>query len=468
MEPVSSLEILYKDSTALFWAIAFTASRHHPRHSSLYHGLREPFQILLLNLFSTPVQSLKDLQALLIVCQWPFEVERHSEDPSWQHIGAVVNAALHMGLDKPKNEVLFGSRRANRSINLYDPKYRRRTWMKVFETSTQLSTWQGLQPHISSASSLQRLAEFCEEETAGEVIAMTEIQRHVARNTISLEDLSIHGPQVSLVRYFTQEMGAIRKRYTNVWTASTEINLQGAMVYVLTHCLLLADNDQDAETQDPDAQQFVTLIMQQGHDAAIRLIKVVEELGLATATNPAYTRAEDGGAPLLAHPKQHFRLAFQACLFLLKYLDHSLTASTSDQDAARTAVLKVHQIFKQFHSREEFQRAARTLEVLARAVVPGGRRIKTIVRTRMGASLNYNAVWTAAELRGRQHDPGFTVAASAALEPIERYPLVSASAPENVFPWGAWDDAAYDENAFGLEPQLFSGFPTHMELFQNH
>lgn len=137
MEPVRSFQKLYEDSSALFWAIAFTASRHHPQHSDLYAKLREPFQLLISSLLSSPVQALTDLQALLIVCQWPLGVRSHSEDPSWMLTGFVVNAALHMGLDKSGDEVLFGYRRAKHSLSFYDSKYRRRTWMKAFQISTQ-------------------------------------------------------------------------------------------------------------------------------------------------------------------------------------------------------------------------------------------------------------------------------------------------------------------------------------------
>jgi hypothetical protein len=294
---------------------------------------------------------------------------------------------------------------------------------------------------------------------------MTEIQRQVARNTTSLDELAIDGPQASLVYHFTQEMDTIRIKFTNVWSAATEINLQGAMLYLYSHCLLLADNQEHGLRKNSDTDHFVATIMQRGHGAALKLIQVIKGLGYASAIDPACTKTEDGGAPLLAHPKQHFRLAFQACLFLLKYLDCNLTASIGDQDAARNAVLAVYQIFKQFLSREEFLRAARTIEVLARSVVPGERRIKTMVKTRMGASLNYNAIWTAAKLRGREHDPEFTVAASTSGESVEVYPLMNSMDSESVFPWGIWDDAVYDELMLGLDDQSLPGFPAPMNLF---
>lgn len=231
---------------------------------------------------------------------------------------------------------------------------------------------------------------------------MTDIQRQFARNITSIDDLSVQGPQLLLVSHFTQEMQALRKKYAKSWSDSSELNLQGATIYLLAHCLVLAENQGRTVWRNSDTNHFIAVIMQQGHDAALRLISIFQRLGLASAVDPACAGTKDGGAPLLAHQKYHFRLAFQACLFLLKYLDHNITASQSDQDAARNAVMAVYQIFKQHHSREEFQRAARTLEVLSRAMVLGGRRIKSTVKSGMGASLNYNAIWTAASLRGSE------------------------------------------------------------------
>lgn len=137
LEPVRSLQKLCTDSAALFWAIVFTAVRYHPRHSHLYTSLYEPFRSLILNLLSSSAQNLKDLQALLVICEWPLEVGSHSDDPSLMHSGFLVNAALHMGLDKYTDEVLFGHRRDKQSLALYDPKYRWRTWLKVFQISTK-------------------------------------------------------------------------------------------------------------------------------------------------------------------------------------------------------------------------------------------------------------------------------------------------------------------------------------------
>jgi hypothetical protein len=110
LEPVISLQKLYEQSPVLFWALALTASRHHPHHSQLYEQMREPYHNLFSGMISRPIHALKDLHALLTLCHWPFEVEAQVDDPSWSYTGMAVNAALNMGLDKFEDEILFGHR----------------------------------------------------------------------------------------------------------------------------------------------------------------------------------------------------------------------------------------------------------------------------------------------------------------------------------------------------------------------
>lgn len=346
--------------------------------------------------------------------------------------------------------------------------------------------WHGLQPHISSASSLQRLSEFYEGENLGELVAMTEIQRQVARNIISLDDLSVRGSQLSLVQLLDQELDAIRKRFANCWSSAAEINLQGAKLLFYAHFLLFAEDQESEMGKEADVHHFICTVLQRGHSAALELIKVIQDLGLASTSDPPCVRTEDGGSPLLAHPKQHFRLAFFACVFLLKYVDYGPTTSSTDQDAARNGVATVFQVFKQFVSREEILRATRTIEVLGRSIVPGERRVKTMIKTRMGASLSYNAIWTAAKLRGREQDPEYTVTPSTSgaqvdagpgtdtLEDLgsmamEQVPTTSSiplvPAFEQAFPWGIWDDAAFDELGFQLDEHTFPGLTGSMNNF---
>lgn len=45
------------------------------------------------------IRSIWTIQALLLLCLWPFPVASQLDDPSWEYCGMAVAAALKMGLD---------------------------------------------------------------------------------------------------------------------------------------------------------------------------------------------------------------------------------------------------------------------------------------------------------------------------------------------------------------------------------
>lgn len=136
LEPVTSFGDFYAASSMLFWAIIFVSARHHPMHSELHPKIHEPYRISFGKFLTRPVHSLKDLHALLILIQWPFEVETQQEDPAWIYAGMAVNTALYMGLNRLEDENSFGilTRHFQQMANL---RCRKMTWMKCFQLSTQ-------------------------------------------------------------------------------------------------------------------------------------------------------------------------------------------------------------------------------------------------------------------------------------------------------------------------------------------
>ena len=335
----------------------------------------------------------------------------------------------------------------------------------------RLTTWHGLRPPASTTTFIQNIAGFYDVDVLDDMIVATEIQRQVARMTATLDELLVSGSQTSLLQFFAKKMQSIRQRYKDRWNGAAEIEFQGATLLVYAHFLLQAESREPEMHNDLETETCVAEILQLGHGCALSLAKVVEELGSATAFDPCCANVDDGGSPLLAHPKHHFRLAFFACVFLCKYLDTNRNASITDQDAARNAVSAIYGVFDQYPSRKEISRAARRLEVLGRSVVPGQRRIQTIIKTRMGASLNYNAIWTIAKIRGREFDSEFDpepgVSASFAVEPTALHPPDSRLPPpyDTNFPWGVWDDATYDQLGFAFNEQSLS--PNFLGLMGN-
>ncbi|KAF2492110.1 hypothetical protein BU16DRAFT_564574 [Lophium mytilinum] len=491
-EPVTSLEELYTSAPALFWGIVLSASLHHPEHWKVHDQLRDAYQSLLEKISSRPIQIFAELQALILICYWPLEIVSQSEDPSWGHSGLVINTALHMGLDKFQDEVLFGHRKAKFTLRFVRPRNRMMTWMKCFQISCQLSAWLGLPPPISSASSLHKLTLLYDDSTIPlEMIAMTEIQRQYARIATIFEETN-NEPSLTLVQMFIHDLDDVKRRFSSAWTIPCEINLLGVKLYLLAIPLVSIDQQRLSSLQGSDAAAFLHTILQGGHSAALRLTSLMAEIGgpQSLPQEPRCAPYEQGGCPILAHPKAHFRLAYYACVVLLKYLDCNHSASPGDKEAARNAVSSTYQLFNNLRTSPQHVRAAASLEVLARTIVPNKERMATNVKSRMGASLMYNAIWTAANIRGFHLDPKYSVDASPVAQHNSLTPISSTnvadlsrtassdarpsgpSVPEpmlpamnDTFPWGVWDNGLFDALGFSWEDQPYAEIAGNMDFF---
>ena len=103
---------------------------------------------------------------------------------------------------------------------------------------------------------------------------MDKIQRQVAQNTTSLDDLAIHGPRVSLVYHFPREMDAIRTRFANFWSLATRINTQEAMLCLFAHCLLLIDDQGHGVRKNSYTDHCVATNIERGYGAALKSINL--------------------------------------------------------------------------------------------------------------------------------------------------------------------------------------------------
>jgi len=70
--------------------------------------------------------------------------------------------------------------------------------------------WHGLRPPISSPGELHQFSGFYERETNRELVAATEIQRQMVRNTTTLNEFGFRGPQATILQSMIQELDAIK------------------------------------------------------------------------------------------------------------------------------------------------------------------------------------------------------------------------------------------------------------------
>ncbi len=133
-----------------------------------------------------------------------------------------------------------------------------------------------------------------------------------------------------------------------------------------------------------------------------------------------------------------------------------------------------HQLFTRFKAAGEPNRAAQMIELLGRMSRPGGGRLKLHVNDRFGASLLYDALLEADEIRKREgkaadflptpddpHSDGdvpVVILPPTALAQLEvsmenqnqaKEMVLEQQAQEWSFPWGVWDSALHDSLFFG-------------------
>ena len=92
--PVLDIQIpasyLLKDSPLLFWTTIIIAARDHLAHATFSIQLQLPYKRLLSTYLSKSICCVHTIQALLLLCTWPFLVRNQNDDPSWATAGSLL------------------------------------------------------------------------------------------------------------------------------------------------------------------------------------------------------------------------------------------------------------------------------------------------------------------------------------------------------------------------------------------
>ena len=91
-----------------------------------------PYEQLLSAYLVRPMHSLLTIQAILILCHWPLPTPLQSQDPSWNFLGMITNAAVAIGLHRPGHEREFGFP----DLTLREVELRTKTWLHLFQFTT--------------------------------------------------------------------------------------------------------------------------------------------------------------------------------------------------------------------------------------------------------------------------------------------------------------------------------------------
>ena len=109
----------------LLLLIIALASQCTPTYTSLRVQLVPTIRRLALDVEASTRSPLFTVQALLILCWWPLELEPTSTNPSWTYCGIATHTALRFGLHQPRR---LGDFRYRETVNEAVSAVRARTW----------------------------------------------------------------------------------------------------------------------------------------------------------------------------------------------------------------------------------------------------------------------------------------------------------------------------------------------------
>ena len=116
----------YELSPILFWCIVAVASRRHTSHITLFTSLATPTTKLVWdNVAALPI-PLHTIQALLLLCTWPFPHSSLWLEPTPIFCNIALTAAMQLGLHRPQS---FGDfMRTKTRLSDAQNELRSRTW----------------------------------------------------------------------------------------------------------------------------------------------------------------------------------------------------------------------------------------------------------------------------------------------------------------------------------------------------
>ncbi|KAF2166990.1 hypothetical protein M409DRAFT_54748 [Zasmidium cellare ATCC 36951] len=381
IDPVAT----YFASPLLFWIVVFTVSRNVSAYETRTNDHSALYDLVTRAVFNGYGDPLPTLEALLILSAWPLPLRRQPEDQRWLYSGIAMQKALQNGLHRIE------------SVREYQPqgfmptaatKIRHaRIWRCWCYSSSQLSCELGL-PSLVPLDH-RRLTPDDSTIFRPEFLAKLQIALQVGRCHDVLDRIdTTHG--IRMMRVLEEDIEAIcaplRLSFLQ-WTPSVEFVHLSLLLDM--YCTYLSGGKPSVVS--PELQASIARV-------ASRMVDIFANTLSSPGQPPGTLRR------LLAHhPKWTMKSATTATFALIKlaYLDRL----PSDQiRQIEQSVRLACDALASDPSREnyEYRKVVKVVEVLSRKGVIDSALATNQIKTRFGASVFFELLYTATEWR-KQH-----------------------------------------------------------------
>ncbi|KAE9369652.1 hypothetical protein N431DRAFT_427821 [Stipitochalara longipes BDJ] len=238
IHPDHSPDRVYESSALLFWAIISIASRRHAEKSTVLGLLAKSVQKLMWSTISAPPLTITAIQALLLLCMWPFPDLRIWSDNSLFLSSIAVNSAMHMGLHRPQHLHEY-IRYAGFERLPVDGHIK--TWAACNIVSQYMSAHQGAPPQMAGIDwSIDRACEVGNQYTLPDDMRYhlilsrfcDRVTRIMSGNNASPLGMPADGDRVLLMNVLEQDLNTIEAQFDGKLSQLDAIHLIETRLYL--------------------------------------------------------------------------------------------------------------------------------------------------------------------------------------------------------------------------------------------
>ncbi|KAF9890458.1 hypothetical protein FE257_005863 [Aspergillus nanangensis] len=355
-KPINSI---WNDNRLLFWTIVVISTSKHPVYSPYFPLLQAPFKRLLSEFLVNSIRCIYTVQALLLLCLWPFPVEKQQDDPSWDYSGMAVAATLKLTSNDSQTK-WPGSNEL-----CVEESLRLKTWLGCFAVTTNLGAALALPPPMGMvAEMMPRIRSRVQSSLPEEFLIFLDIQDYATRAASMLRNHPATPLQRSLVELLERDLAAIEARISypshprvQLWFLAARLRL----------CALPMLSQISSKIPNPILDTQSKAIWYMGFHAAIQITNIFA--GSASSEEP--NSADDSGKLVtIYYPKTYFQILVMASMYLINHLAIDRSISINDKLLAQNQIKKIYETLTHWsrEPRDEAARVARVIDLLSRHV----------------------------------------------------------------------------------------------------
>jgi hypothetical protein len=407
IEPISTLNAC----PLLFWCIVVTASRNLPLQQDLFRDLCKLLPSLLSELMIQRTTSVHSIQALLILSMWPLPVQRQSEDMRWIHSGIAMQMALQAGLHQVGYEHEYRAFTGFRNHN-DEQKHTRiwRCWCFVNAMYGQIPIFLSIrllnENSLSCELGLPCLVPFDalelkptdEAALPAEFSSRLRIALYISRinDALGHSVLKENGHEMRMIRLFEKDLNSlvIELRHSPTqWNDRVEFVYLGVILNLYSFYL------RHSSSKSPDQPEY-SIMKSSASRCASKAVQIYANSSFSLAEEPSL-----GSCWQRYCPKFYFGVALSAVFMLLKISALNELPTPELEDINNTIKLGHNTLISCSCTKgDEYQRAARVIEILCKRGVLDSAQGKYPVESRLGASLSYELLVAAVRWRKQGGD----------------------------------------------------------------